>query len=107
MSTISFAFLREGTSDDGLLAVLRELIVLAGASAAVGESRPYRGSTEAKLNTLLEEGVPLDLVFVHRDADTRDPEPRHTEVAQAAELLGFPPPEVIGVVPVRMTETWV
>lgn len=101
---ITFAFLREGTSDDGLLPHLRELVVRAGAAAAIGSSRDYKGSTEERLRRVQAEGANLHIVFVHRDADSADGEPRREEVRQAAASVGLP--AVISVVPVQELEAW-
>lgn len=101
---LTFAFLREGTSDDGLLPHLRDLVVRAGAPAAIGSSRDYRGSTEQRLRQVQAEGANVDIVFVHRDADSPDGEPRREEVRQAAAAVGIP--SVVSVVPVQELEAW-
>ncbi|MGN6245738.1 MAG: hypothetical protein ACTHQ3_18975 [Motilibacteraceae bacterium] len=101
---LTFAFLREGTSDDGLLPHLRELIVRAGASATIGSSRDYRGSMEDRLRQVLDEGTNVDLVFVHRDADGSSPSPRRDEVRRAAQAVGLT--AVVSVVPVQELEAW-
>jgi hypothetical protein len=88
----SFALLREGPSDDGLVPHLRTLLVRAGLSEVVGDSREYRGSVSAKFGQLLAEEAPVDLAFVHRDADGGDAAARRTEIAdgaQAAEYSGL------------------
>ena len=46
-----------------------------------------------------------DLILVHRDSDSRDPEPRYREVDRAALSAAASVP-VVAVVPVRATETW-
>lgn len=48
-------------------------------------------------------GRPVDVLFVHRDAESRDPEPRHLEIAKASKVAGR---TVVPIVPVRMTEAW-
>lgn len=46
-----------------------------------------------------------DLVFVHRDADRSGPDARYREIATAVQEAGYGG-QWIGIVPVRMTETW-
>ena len=46
-----------------------------------------------------------DLVFVHRDADRAGPDARYREIATAVQEAGYGG-QWIGIVPVRMTETW-
>jgi hypothetical protein len=102
---VSFAFLREGTSDDGLIPHLRELVVRAGAHEAGGASRDYRGSVQDKLSELLSEKSPLDLIFVHRDADAPDPSSRRAEIQAAVRATKCSIP-CIPVVPVQELEAW-
>lgn len=44
---------------------------------------------------------PSDLLFVHRDADSEDPEPRYREILEAVGATRH-----VAVVPVRETEAW-
>ena len=44
-----FALVREGTSDDGLIPHLRELLVRAGLSEVIGSSRDYQGTVQERL----------------------------------------------------------
>ncbi len=46
-----------------------------------------------------------NLLFIHRDADARDPEPRYEEIRHAAEELELARPHV-AVVPVQEMESW-
>ena len=105
MREVTFALLREGTSDDGLVAHIRSLILSAGADAALGAARQYSGSVASKLSRVLAEDPAVDLIFVHRDSDTRDPTPRHTEVTRAAEFAACAD-RVIPVIPVQELEAW-
>lgn len=105
MVSVSFALLREGSSDDGLLPHLRTLLVRAGAVESTGASRPYSGSVLEQLTALMEEDGVLDVVFVHRDADARDAVRRRGEITTAAEVAGVGLP-VIPVVPIQELEAW-
>ena len=102
---VQFVFLREGTSDDGLLAHLESLLVREGADEVIGEIRAYRGSTRQKLECFLEESLPVDAIFVHRDADQDGASARDKEIFDAGVLFANCPP-LIPVVPVSMTESW-
>ncbi len=103
--TVTFVLVREGTSDDGLVAHLRRLLVEAGAVEANGSSRAYKGTTEERLRQVLAEAGTLDIVFVHRDADGPDASERHREITEAAAACGAEVP-CVGVVPLQETEAW-
>lgn len=105
MADLQFALIREGTSDDGLITHIRELLVRAGATAVIGASRQYKGSTKERLQDTLGESPIPTLIFVHRDADSVDDQPRHREIATAAEELGCAE-RVVAVVPVQELEAW-
>lgn len=98
-------YLREGSSDDGLLEHFEVLLVAAGVDEARGERRDYGGSVRDKLARLVAEDIHLDAVFVHRDADSAGPEARLEEMQLAADTIDGCP-RVIPVVPVRTTEAW-
>lgn len=102
---VQFALLCEGTSDAALVAVLRRLLLEAGADSAIGEAIPLTGTIRRKFEHLIAGGKPPQLVFVHRDSDTRDPEPRYDEIRHGAEEAGWSGP-VVCVVPIQMTEAW-
>lgn len=106
MILINFVLVREGVSDDGLLPHLRELVLRAGADEVTGTSRGYTGSTVQKLGLVAGEPVSPDLVFVHRDADSADHQPRYDEIADAADKVSGGKFPVIGVVPVFELEAW-
>ncbi|MFP5334668.1 MAG: hypothetical protein ACLGIV_05075, partial [Actinomycetes bacterium] len=58
MISVNFVLLREGSSDDGLVPILRTLIIRLGAHEAVGSISKHKGSVADKLS-LLREGEPL------------------------------------------------
>lgn len=105
IADLRFALIREGTSDDGLIPHIRELLIRAGAPAVVGAARQYKGSTKDRLQQVFREPSSPDLVFVHRDADAVDPDPRLHEIAGAASELGHSE-QVVAVVPVQELEAW-
>jgi hypothetical protein len=102
---VTFALIREGTSDDGLIPHLQTLLVRGGADAAVGASRPYKGPVAKRLEQLLAEESPVDIVFVHADADSRDGSPRRNQIAEAAQSV-MPDGVCVPVVPVQELEAW-
>jgi len=102
---VKFVLLCEGISDSPLVDVLRSLLIEAGASAASGEPVAVTGTVESKIRNLLTSTPELDLVFVHRDADSRDPQPRYDEI-QSGALAGGWEKDLVGVVPVQTTEAW-
>ena len=105
MVQINFAFLCEGTSDEPLLSLIRLLIIEAGGTRVAGEVVALPGSVRDKLRVLNSAATNYDLIFVHRDADSRDCEDRHLEISTAAGEIDSACP-VIGVVPVQTTEAW-
>lgn len=52
------------------------------------------------------ENHPCHILFVHRDADTTDAEPRHQEIETAAKKIRLGYPFVIAVVPIQAVEAW-
>jgi hypothetical protein len=102
---LSFALLREGTSDDGLLGHLRELILRAGAQEVVGTARDYKGPVAVKLRMLRAEDTPVDIIFVQRDADAPTSDHRYAEVARAATDVGLQGPWV-AIIPIQELEAW-
>ena len=105
MRDIQFALVREGPSDDGLAILIRALLGRTGVPGVIGAARNYQGTTKTKLAQVLAEEVVPDLIFVHRDSDSRDAAERHDEIASAASELGCDD-KVVAVVPVQETESW-
>lgn len=108
---VRFAFIGEGTSDNGLVPLLRDLCVLSGADATEIqldwnklEGKVGR-SVSQKAQAALEQVQNLDLLFIHRDADERESQGRYEEIAQAIESLGILI-DYVAVVPVQETEAW-
>lgn len=109
---VRFAFIGEGTSDKGLISHLIELCQLCGADDAVNIQLDWSKyqekvghSVSEKVSAALSEAQNADLLFIHRDADGRDPTSRYEEIAEAIESLGVSIPYV-AVVPIQETEAW-
>lgn len=101
---VSFTFVREGSSDDGLIPHLRTLILRAGAQEVVGTSLDVRGPVLDRLRKASMEASSTSIVFVHRDADGPSSDLRHEEIQIAAVAAGMP--RCVGVVPVQELEAW-
>lgn len=102
---LNFVLVREGTSDDGLLPHLRNLLVRAGAEEAVGAVSAHRGPVGEKLRLIVADGPHIDAIFVHRDADCADESARRSEIFCAAEVEQCPY-TVVPVIPIQETESW-
>jgi hypothetical protein len=102
---IQFALVREGQSDDGLAVLIRVLLSRSVVPGVIGASRNYQGSTKQKLAQVLAEDIVPDLIFIHRDSDSRDSTGRHAEITSAAIELGCES-KVVAIVPVQETEAW-
>ncbi|MFO7567042.1 MAG: DUF4276 family protein [Enhygromyxa sp.] len=106
------ALLAEGPSDRPLTQVLERLCRRPGVGRVEIEwgnehlERYCPGrSIASKVSTLLEIDPGYDIVFVHRDADARDPSPRLAEIDQVFSTLELHPPHV-RIVPIQETEAW-
>jgi hypothetical protein len=110
--SVHFLLICEGSSDAALVPHLRSLLVDCGAREAIGAAPDF---------SLLEKRVPrdigsrvrvalnleghVDLLFVHRDADSPDAQPRYNEISEGITQAGYAS-TWIGVVPVQETEAW-
>ncbi|RKT31444.1 uncharacterized protein DUF4276 [Microbacterium sp. AG1240] len=105
MGDLQFALVREGSSDDGLVTHIRELLIRAGATQVVGAPRQYRGTVLEKIQQVLQEPIRPGLIFVHRDSDSSDASSRQAEIVKAADAMGCVD-QVVAVVPVQELEAW-
>lgn len=108
---VRFALVSEGSSERPLIPHLEELCVRAGADEAQGiDPRldllpdPPGRAVGPKLDTALTLAAPLDLVFVHRDADRVGVDARRQEIAVAAAR--HPHLIVVPIIPVTKLEAW-
>ncbi len=109
---IHFVFIGEGSSDDRLISHLENLCIDAGVDEVTGVAidfarlpEPSRKTLEAKLRLAIQLEPDANLFFIHRDADSRESESRHREIAKAIELSNLNRPW-IAVVPVQEIEAW-
>jgi hypothetical protein len=109
--TIRIVFLREGTSDSGLVPHIEAIAANHDLDVAVTDPeldrlpKPPGLAVAAKLRAVLDMGGVYDLIVVHRDADNQGVAARVDEIAAAVSALAAHVPHV-PVVPVRMTEAW-
>lgn len=107
---IRFGFVAEGTSDLALVPIIERLLVVAGATEAVGSapnfarlpSPPGKGVRD-QVDALLRLEPDVDAVFVHRDADSREATERRKQIVAHAGEVDAP---LVPVVPVQETEAW-
>ena len=103
--TIRFLLICEGSSDAALVSHIQALLIDCGASEADGVAS-YRGRRVSdKVRIGLQYDRSVNLLFVHRDADTMDPDTRYDEIREGVTEAGYDG-RWVGVVPVRMMEAW-
>lgn len=109
---VHFVLLCEGSSDEALIPHLRSLLVDCGAREATGVAPDFdrlpksrNRDVESKVRAVLELESHMDLLFIHRDADSADPEPKYNEISTAIAQAGYTN-AWIGIVPVQETEAW-
>lgn len=109
---IHFVLVGEGPSDDGLIPHLENLCIELGAAEVTGVApdfqrleRPIRRTVVDKLQAARQLEPTANLFFVHRDADSRNPLPRYTEIRTAANNCSLES-SWVAVVPVQETEAW-
>ena len=109
--TLRFLLVCEGSSDAALVPHISVLLLQNGQIDPQGIAWARSGPLSDKIREGLEHSGDCDLLLVHRDADasqeTRSAgaERRYSEIDEAVRGSGFTGPWV-GVVPVRMVESW-
>lgn len=109
---VHFVLIGEGSSDESLILHLENLCIDCGAKEVTGIAPdlrrlpyPVGHSVEEKLRTILRLEPTANLIFIHRDADSRDAQPRHAEIAKAVNTCQVDKAWV-AIVPVQETEAW-
>jgi len=107
--SIRYTLVTDGPSDRLLLAILDWLLGqhLCSPQGEWFDPRPlaHPPRTLAEKIRRGREMFPCDVVFVHRDAEHRQPGERRSEIRRAAETAAAGD-ACLCVVPVRMTEAW-
>jgi len=109
---IKFVLVCEGSSDRGLVPHLETLCVRAGATEAVGEAPdlarlpvPPGKTVSGQVSAVMRLGAEINLLFVHRDSDGRDPRIVRRQITEeVSSLVGCP--VHVCVVPVQEIEAW-
>ena len=108
---VRFLLICEGSSDTSILPHIEKLLFLFGLSDIEGDYWAKSGRLVDKIQDGLRYFGNCDLLLVHRDADS-DQETqsagagrRYREICEAVGDSGFTG-NWMGIVPVRMTETW-
>lgn len=102
---LNLGFACEGSSDEALLGVIKTLAINSGATRVTGDAFNMRGTVRKKIEFMMNQTADYDILFIHRDADDSDPQPRYEEIQQAGLDSSWDGP-LVGVVPVQMTEAW-
>jgi hypothetical protein len=112
MKHAHFVLICEGSSDEGLVDHIKDLLVLAGMDEVTGVAPDFRRlptriskDMATRLRVALKLEPSANLVLVHRDADSRDPEPRYREISEAVKEAVIHQ-YCISIVPVQETEAW-
>ena len=109
---IKFVLVCEGSSDRGLVPHLETLCVRAGATEAMGEAPdlarlpvPPGKTVSGQVSAVMRLGAEINLLFVHRDSDGRDPRIVRRQITEeVSSLVGCP--VHVCVVPVQEIEAW-
>lgn len=104
---MTYTLVADGSSDAVLVPILTWCLKQRGITPIVAQpadlSRiPSRPSHEARMRAVLDL-YPCDVLFVHRDAESRTAPERRTEIADSLRWANI---RHVPVIPVRMTEAW-
>ena len=109
---INIMFVCEGGTDSALLQHLEALCVRSGADEVTGiypdlGLLPQRvgKSISEKVRAALQLEPNIDIIFIHRDSDSSDPEPRYREINREMHKVGSGH-NYVSVIPVQETEAW-
>jgi hypothetical protein len=114
MDEIRYTLVSDGTSDRALIPILTWALRENGGAERIQAEWADLGRLRVPPKLLSERILvaidlfPCDLLFVHRDAESQDPNRRYEEISSAiseAASRGFQTPAVC-VVPIQMTEAW-
>lgn len=108
--TLRAVFVADGSSDLPIAQHLGQMCRARGIDIQITTPDPARlmaasRSVEDRLTALRRIGDPIDIYFIHRDAEASSSIERRREILEGAENAGVTCP-VVPIVPVRMTEAW-
>jgi hypothetical protein len=109
---LHFILVSEGSSDENIIPHLRNLLVSCGAQEASGTAPDYgrlptavSRDIESKIRAALTLEKNVDLLFIHRDADGPNSEPRREEISLGVSVANYNG-KWIALVPVQELEAW-
>ena len=100
-----FLLVCDGPSDGALVSHIQRMLILCGEVEPEGNYWSRGRLLTDRIHNGVDRLGNADLLFVHRDAEAVDPEPRYAEITDAIEETSYHGPWV-GIVPIRMTEAW-
>lgn len=100
-----FMLVCEGSSDAALREHILNLLEGRTQTAIAGEVWFQGRRLADKIRNGFNRHGEYDLLFVHRDANSAGAAARYREIAAAVQDVGYVGPWV-GIIPVRMTESW-
>jgi hypothetical protein len=114
MNELRFTLVGDGRSDDVLLPVISWVLRQAAASLALQAAWADLSRLPRRPRSLVDRIVratelfPCDLLYVHRDAESRAMSERKAEIQRAVAKAGTTASisRHVSVIPVRMTEAW-
>lgn len=107
---IQFLLIGEGSSDEGLIEPLSRLCIEHGVDEIedITSDFDFTGAGHSvldKLRIVLRSQISVDLIFIHRDADSLNYQRREAEIREAIEISQIDMPYV-AVIPIHETEAW-
>jgi hypothetical protein len=107
---LRFVLLAEGSSDRGLIPHLQNLCIRAGVDEVTGiwpdfdylPEKPEK-TVEGQIRAALQLEPDVDLLFIHRDADSNDAAPRRETIRSGAKPFRV---QYVPVIPVQELEAW-
>lgn len=100
-----FLLVCEGNSDAPLAFHIQRLFESSGFSRPDFDISPEGRLLVEKISNGLGMAPHYDVLFVHRDADRAGSDARYREITEAIEQVEYRG-QWVGIVPVRMTESW-
>ncbi len=111
---VSYTLLADGSSDEILIPIISWVlrqhypnILIQAEFASLSRLRKPPKKLEDKIIHAIDL-YPCDILFIHRDAENDSYEERRKQIAEVWSSVKsqLPTKQIVGVVPVRMSETW-
>lgn len=102
---INFLLVCEGSFDEEIISHLEKLLIECGADEATGFAYSTGGAIKSKIRAAIKDMPYMDCLFVHRDADSPNSDPRYEEIKNSLNSADYDGLWV-GLVPVQEIEAW-